>query len=222
MARAKRKRPYDASRRQLRALESRERVLEAARTLFAARGYAETRIEDIAAEANVSAPSVYAAFQSKRGILDALMRRLVAGVPGGPPVIDTEGPRAVNAESNARRALSMFVPHLLGVQDRVIPTYEIVKSAARAEPEIRDLLATLQDYRFANLRTLATRFAELGALRDGVTVDDAARTLWAICSPEVRQLLITSASWSRETYARWLEDTLAAALLKQTDRVSEP
>jgi AcrR family transcriptional regulator len=214
MARPTRARTYDASRRQKRALESQDRILEAARELYSSRGYAETRIEDIAAAAGVSTPTVYAAFQSKRGILDALMRRLVAGVPGGPPLVETEGPRAINAEPNARRALAMFVPHLLGVQDRVIPTYEVLKNAARTEPEVGAILGKLQDYRLANLRTLAVRLAQLEALRNGLSVDDAARTLWAICSPEVRQMLLVTANWSRDAYAAWLEDTLAAALLK--------
>jgi AcrR family transcriptional regulator len=189
-------------------------MLEASRVLFATRGYAETRIEEIAAEADVSTPAVYAAFQSKRGILDALMKRLVAGVPGGPPLVDTDGPRAINAEPDPRRALAMFVAHLMGVQQRVIPMYEVMKSAARTEPEIGELVARMHDYRFGNLRTLAVRFAELGALRAGLSVDDAARTLWTLCSPEVRHMLVTTASWSGEKYAAWLADTLDAALLK--------
>jgi AcrR family transcriptional regulator len=213
MARPKKPRPYDASRRQQRALESQERLLEAARRLFATRGYAETRIEDIAAEANVSVPTVYATFQSKRGVLDALMRRLTSGVPGGPPLVDTPGPRAVNAEPDPRRALSMFVEHLLGVQERAIPMYDVMKNAARAEPEIGETLRNLQQYRYANLSTLATRLHELRALRAGLSVEDASRTLWTITSPEVRQMLLDGAGWTIDKYRAWLEDTLVAVLL---------
>ena len=214
---ARRKRSYDASSRKQRAAESQERMLDAARRLFATRGFAETRLEDIAREADVSVPTVYAAFQSKRGLLDVLMRRLVAGVKGAPPLVETEGPRAVSAEPDARRALTMFVEHLLGVHDRVGPMYEVMKHAARAAPDIAELAATLQDYRYSNLRTLAERFAELGALRAGLSVEDASRTLWVITSLEVRQLLL-AAGWTVDRYRTWLEDTLAAALLKKVSR----
>jgi AcrR family transcriptional regulator len=193
-------------------------MLEAARRLFARRGYAETRLEEIANEAGVAVPTLYAAFQSKRNLLDALMKRLVAGVPGGPPLLKTAGPRALTAEPDARRALALFVDHLLGVQERVIPMYEVMKHAARTEPEIAGLLARLQRYRYANLASLAARFAELGVLRDGVSVDDAAWTLWAIASPEVRQMLLAQAAWTVETYRAWLEDTLDAALLVRKGR----
>jgi len=193
-------------------------MLEAARRLFATRGYAETRIDDIAAEADVSVPTVYATFQSKRGVLDALIHRLAAGVPGGTPLVDTAGPRAVNAEPDARRALSMFVEHLLGVQERVIPTYEVMKSAARTEPEIAELLRKTQQQRYANLSTLAARLSELDVLRAGVSVEDASRTLWAITSPEVRQMLLDGAGWTIDKYRAWLEDTLVAVLLVQQSR----
>jgi AcrR family transcriptional regulator len=214
MARAKRARTYDASGRQQRALMNRERMLDVARRLFATRGYAETTIEDIASEAGLAVPTIYAAFQSKRGLLDALMKRLVAGVEGGPPLLETDEPRAINAEPDPRRALARFVGHLLGVQERAIPMYEVMKHAARAEAEIAELLGRMQQYRYSNLASLAARLDRLGALRAGLSVEDAARTLWAITSPEVRQLMLAQAGWSIDKYRDWLEDTLATVLLK--------
>jgi AcrR family transcriptional regulator len=214
MARAKRARTYDASGRQQRALMNRERMLDVARRLFATRGYAETTIEDIASEAGLAVPTIYAAFQSKRGLLDALMNRLVAGVEGGPPLLETDEPRAINAEPDPRRALARFVGHLLGVQERAIPMYEVMKHAARAEAEIAELLGRMQQYRYSNLASLAARLDRLGALRAGLSVEDAARTLWAITSPEVRQLMLAQAGWSIDKYRDWLEDTLATVLLK--------
>jgi AcrR family transcriptional regulator len=218
MARAKRARTYDASGRQRRALETQERVLEVARELFATRGYAETKIEEIAKEAGVAVPTVYAAFQSKRGLLDALMKRLVAGIPGGPPKLATAEARAALAETDPRRLLALVVGDLVQVQDRVTPTYEVLKHAARVEPVLAELLARLQQYRLGNFMAVAKRLGELGALRSGLSPDRAARTIWAIASPEVRQLLAQQAGWSAETYREWLEDTLAAALLSRPRR----
>jgi len=207
-------RTYDGSRRRQRAEQTRERILEAARGRFAERGYAETTIEMIAAAADVALPTVYAVFRSKRGVLAALMQRLVSGEEGGPPLLETRGAQAVHAETDPRRTLERFVDHLIGVQERVIPTYEVMKSAARSEPEVAELLGRMQEYRFSNITSLAARLAELGALRKALSVDDASRTIWAIASPELRQMLHTFARWPPDRYRAWLLDTLVSALLE--------
>jgi AcrR family transcriptional regulator len=188
-------------------------MLDVARRLFADRGYAETTIEAIATEAEVAVPTVYAAFQSKRGVLSALMARLVSGLPGGPPLLKTAGARAVLAEPDARRMLALFVADLGTVQERVIPTYEAMKHAARTEPDVAELLARMQAYRFSNISTVPERLLEMHALRAGLSLDAATRTIWVLASPEVRQLLVTFAGWSPERYRAWLEETLAAVLL---------
>ena len=213
MGRPTKGRSYDASRRRLRAEESRERVLEVARRLFAERGYAETTIEAIATAADVAIPTVYAAFQSKRGVLRALMTRLASGEPGGPPLLETAGPREVMAETDPRRVLASFVAHLAVVQERVIPTYDVMKNAARTEPDVAQLLTDMQAYRFSNIATIPKKLGALGALRSGLSIDDAARTIWALASPEVRQMLLTFAGWSVKRYRTWLEGTLVAVLL---------
>ena len=79
------------------AASTRLRSAEVARGLFAKRGYAETTIEAIANGAGVAVPTVYAAFQSKRGVLGALLKREVAGEPGGPPLPQTAGAQHVAA-----------------------------------------------------------------------------------------------------------------------------
>jgi AcrR family transcriptional regulator len=209
----KQPRRYDASRRRQRAEETRERMLEAAQRLFAERGYAETTIESMATAADVAVPTVYAAFQSKRGVLSALMERLVSGEPGAPPLLETAGAREVSAQTDPRRLLELFGAHLSQVQERAIPTYEVMKSAARSEPDVAELVRRLQAYRFANITTLPLRLAELGALRPGLSIEDASRTIWAIASPEVRQMMQSFAGWSADRYRAWLVETLVAVLL---------
>ena len=213
MSKPRETRPYDASGRRRGAEERRERVLEVARRLFAERGFAETTMEPIADEAGIALPTLYATFQSKRGVLDALLTRLVAGVPGGPPLVDTAGARAVLAEDDPQRLLTLFVADLGRVQESVIPIYEVMKHAARTEPEIAALVGRAQAYRLSNIATVAARLDELGVLRAGLTTDDAARTIWAIASAEVRQMLLGFAGWTVPQYQRWLRETLAAALL---------
>ncbi|HEU0035206.1 MAG TPA: helix-turn-helix domain-containing protein [Kofleriaceae bacterium] len=213
MSKVSKRRTYDASGRQRRALETQERVLDVARRLFAERGYAETTLDAIASEAGVATPTVYAAFQSKRGVLSALLHRLVSGAPGGTPLLQMPGPRAIAAEPDPRRMLAMFVQDVTGVQARVMPMYEVMKHAARTDDEIAELFGKMQQYRYGNLETIPKQLAVLGALREGLTIEDAARTLWVVTSPEARQLLCGQAGWSLEHYQAWLEDVLVQTLL---------
>ena len=57
-----------------RATSGRERILEAAATLFVGSGYAETSLRDIAATAGMKAGSVYYHFSSKDEIIEQVLR----------------------------------------------------------------------------------------------------------------------------------------------------
>jgi TetR/AcrR family transcriptional regulator, regulator of cefoperazone and chloramphenicol sensitivity len=69
----KRQRKYHSPVREQQAGQTRERILDAARRLILSKGFADATIEGIACEAGVAAPTVYAAFGSKRGIVQGLM-----------------------------------------------------------------------------------------------------------------------------------------------------
>jgi len=213
MSKPRKKRTYDATGRRRAAVENKERILFAARSLFAERGYKETTIDAIAVAAGLSAPTVYAAFGSKHGVLSRLLDRLVSGEPGGPNVLGTAHARDVLAEEDPRRLLEKFAQHMAEILERVAPVYDAMKNAARSEPDVAELYARALGNRFRNLHALAERLAARGALRPGVDAEEAGRTIWAVSSPEVRQLLLAHAGWSHQRYASWLATTLAAALL---------
>ncbi|MGZ3421624.1 MAG: TetR/AcrR family transcriptional regulator [Polyangiales bacterium] len=213
MVKSRKPRPYDASGRRQRAAEARERALDVARRQFAERGYAETTMEAIATEAGLAVPTLYAAFGSKRGMLSQLIDRLVSGEPGGPSVLQTSSAKEVLAEPDRRRALALFAQHIAQVQERVGPTFQVMKSAARTEPDVAQIYARAQRSRFVNLEALAKQLAARGPLRPGLTIEDAGRTIWVLASPDTREMLRLHAGWSAERYIAWLADTLVAALL---------
>src|SRR5271163_3326018 len=68
-------RTYRSPTRERQAGETRDRILEAARRMIMDKGFAEATIDAIASESGVAAPTVYAVFGSKRGILQGLMER---------------------------------------------------------------------------------------------------------------------------------------------------
>ena len=60
--------------------KTRERILDAAAKTFRDKGYAATRLADIAAEANTQAGSLYYHFDSKNQLLDEVLERGIARV----------------------------------------------------------------------------------------------------------------------------------------------
>jgi len=212
MRKQKKTRTYDASRRQQLAAESQERALEAAERLFAARGYAGTTMQDIATEAGLAVPTLYAVFQSKRGLLGRVLDGLVSGERGA-SIMQTRRAQEVLNEPDPRRALGLFAVHICEVQERVGAIYQVMKGAAATESDVAELYQRALRGRAANLEKLAARLAERGALREGLTVEVAGRTIWVLTSAEVRQLLIVESGWTPEAYQAWLAQTLIAALL---------
>lgn len=66
-----------------RAAKRPDEVLDAALDLFIEKGFAQTRVEDIAARAGLSKGAIYLYFPSKEAVLDALMRRAISPVADG-------------------------------------------------------------------------------------------------------------------------------------------
>ena len=60
--------------------ETRERILDAAETLFAERGFAATSLRAIAARAEVNLAATHYHFGSKKGLLAAVFHRRIAPI----------------------------------------------------------------------------------------------------------------------------------------------
>src|SRR3990167_2198919 len=67
------KRVYNSESRVAQAQQTRRRILSAAKALFQSEGFEFVTIEKLALAADVSAPTIYSVFKSKRGVLRALM-----------------------------------------------------------------------------------------------------------------------------------------------------
>jgi hypothetical protein len=96
---------------------------------------------------------------------------------------------------------------------RIAPLVDVVRSAARASPEIAELYARLHRGRRDNLEKLVAALAGHGALRDGLDPDTAAATVWRLASPELYLLVTRTEGAAQADYADWLAGMLEASLL---------
>src|SRR5258708_6714145 len=114
------KRRYDNSRRQAQARATHRKVIDAAKRLFTEHGYPATTIEAIAEAADVSLPTLYRLFGSKRALLAAVLDTSFGGddqpsACGAPPAPPPRRPRASTSQgarpaSHRRRRRSFGSP----------------------------------------------------------------------------------------------------------------
>ena len=81
-----------------------DEVLDAALELFMEKGFAATRVDDIAKRAGLSKGAVYLYFPSKEAVLEALVRRAIV------PIADTALEALRNYEGDPRIVISMASP----------------------------------------------------------------------------------------------------------------
>jgi AcrR family transcriptional regulator len=207
------KRRYNSTRRQAQAKETRTQVIKAANRLFSLQGYSGTTIDSIAQEAGVSSETIYSVFGNKRNILANLIDVSVGGDNLPIPLLQRSGPQAVLHDNDPKRLLSLFAEDIATILERVAPIIEITRFAAKAEPEIADVLKKILDQRMKNLGAITQHLIALGSLRDGLDAEQATEIIWVITSPEVFILLLRDRGWNKEYYVRWLSDTLNRLLL---------
>jgi AcrR family transcriptional regulator len=103
--------PETVTPRTARGERTRTRLQEAARRVFAERGYARARVEDVVAEAGVSHGTFYTYFDNRAAVLDALIDETAVGLQA---VVDEpwEGPDgAATIEAVIDRFVQVFARH---------------------------------------------------------------------------------------------------------------
>jgi AcrR family transcriptional regulator len=210
------RRQYDNSRRQAQTSRTRARIIEAARKLFLEHGYAATPIEAAAVAADVGPATVYRQFGSKRELLKAIIDVSSGGDDQPIPFHERPPVVAMLNEPDPARLLQRFARLVVETSERLDPLYEVVEAAAAVDADSADLLALMRDQRFVGHGRVARALADRAALRKGMIVSQAHDEIFAICSPELRRVLMAQRGWTTRAYERWLLDTLKAAVLRQS------
>jgi hypothetical protein len=103
----------------------------------------------------------------------------------------------------------------------IAPLVEVLRSAAKTEPEIKKLLKKFLDDRYQGMGFFIDCLLANGPLRSGLSKLTAVETIWTLASAEVYNLLVQDRGWSVEEYEMWLSETLGRLLLPQTQITRE-
>lgn len=181
-------------------------MLDAAERLFAERGFADATIAAIAAAAGVSAPTVYAVFGSKAGLLAALLTALEDRVDRD------DWARRINEEPDIARRLHLFAEWSMRLY---AGGHALIRASYRASaaPAVAALHAEGNRRRRDALRALIDS-PSAQSLRFGIAVDEAVDRAMVLTSPAVYLTCVEDCGWTGRRYQSWLSELLTRELLE--------
>jgi AcrR family transcriptional regulator len=202
-------RSYSSQTRQRQADQTRTRILDAAQSLIGESGFDGTTIAAIAAAAEVSVPTVYASFGSKRGIVAELLDHVRFG-PNYQTLVDL-----ASAAPDALTRLGFAARICREVYESEHATLELLRGAGALSPELADRMREREEGRREKQRGSLTELFDQGRLRPGLDAAMAADLLWTLTSRDVYRLLVVDSKWPPQRYEDWLGEAILRELLVQ-------
>jgi AcrR family transcriptional regulator len=209
----KTRRPYRSPERVARAHATRKRVLRAAVTLFAERGYAATTIRSVAAKAKVSVPTVETLFGTKARLLKATIDVAIAGDDEPVPMLDRDWATAAIETTDAETFVSIVASVLAPAQGRSSGLVLSVFEGSASDPELAVLAAQMSAQRATMATWVVDRLIALGALHDEIGEDEAVDTLFALMEPALFDRLTRQRDWTLAQYEHWVARSLRCLLV---------
>lgn len=208
----KQKRSYDTRSRQEKALQTRDKIIDAAEERFLRDGYPTTTIASIAADADVSADTIYKSFGGKPGLVRAIRSKALAGEGRAPA--EQRSDELHTRDLSGREIIAAWGALTAEIAPRVAPILLLIRAAAAANPEMHMLLEEMDADRLRRMTLNARRLRDAGHLRLGISLAQAADVLWTYSAPELYELLVLRRGWSSKRYGRFVADAMITALLE--------
>jgi AcrR family transcriptional regulator len=189
--------------RQVQAEETRIRIAQAARRLFADQGYGATSIDAIAKAAGVATRTVYSAFGTKREILSLICDLWL---------------REANAIERAQQVFAIEDPveRLRGAAGWLTNLYaagfDVVLIFDAATDESAETRALLRSKLAGRNEVMDAMIASLEAELK-VPLKQAQAVYRALAAPGVYQELVDESGWTPEEFERFVADSLQRQLL---------
>lgn len=190
------------NRRQAAKVRTRQKVLDAARTLFAERGYDAATIRDIAKGAGMSTGAVFANFQDKAELFEAVFAEEMEGLLADIRGAATEGRVLDRLSSGLTAGYHRSLDHLPLMQAMVARSWFQPEDAdQRSRAFVRPLIEAVAEVLQGGVRE--------GELRQDVDVALVARMIWDVFISNYRFA----------AYDNWGIEELTPHIRKQLDLI---
>lgn len=201
------KRVYVSKERDAQAAETRSRILSSAKKLFQSDGFELVTIEKLAQSAKVSAQTIYALFQSKRGILRALMDEAFPSEQHAALV------EKVKLEKSAKKRLFIAAKISRQLYDAERAQMDVFRGASVLAPEFKELEKELEQQRYLRLEESIRVLGREKSLIKGLTESTAHDIFWAFTGRDMYRMFVIERGWSSEKYEKWLGQLLIKTLV---------
>ncbi|PZS24470.1 MAG: TetR/AcrR family transcriptional regulator [Pseudonocardiales bacterium] len=208
------KRGYRSPRRVEQAAATRCAVLDSARELFVAHGYAATTVAEIAERARVSLDTVYATVGRKPALLRELVETAISGTDQAVPAEERDYVTRIRAAASARDKITLYAAATTQIQQRMAPVFMALRDAARTDSDCAALWTEIAQRRAGNMLTFAADLRGTAELRDDLSNRQIADIIWSMNAAEYWVLLVSERSWTPEQFQAWLTDAWTRLLLK--------
>ena len=196
-------------RRRKTAEETRQSIIGAGRKLFAERGYAQSRVEDIAALAGVAPVTVYASTGGKVGILQALVESC------GRFQVQIEFIERVGTTVEVNVLLTDCARSMRLVREEFEDVIYAMHDAAPFDSVVAEMLEQATSRYRGVCTMIASRLLQLHGLREGVDVCRAADVLWFHFGWWSWYTLHNENGWSYNEAEVWLLASIKLSILRK-------
>ena len=209
------KRQYDNSRRLAQVRATRLNVIETAKRMFIVHGYPGTTLEAVADAADVSLPTLYRQFGSKRALLKAVLDTSFGGDDEPVAFGDRAEVQAARSEPDPVNLVMAFGPICAQFMKRSSAILHVLATAAQVDPDAAELLDDIRRQRHTGQSRIVAALAERDALDPGLDPAKAADMVYTWLSPDVHRILIIERGWTSEDYEEWIVRCLVSLLRHQ-------
>lgn len=209
------KRDYRSDLRAAQARETQRTIVGAAAALFVTQGYNCTTLDAIAARAGVSRKTVFTSVGGKADLLKLALDWAIAGDDEPVAVGDRPEVKAMMELESPEDILATWASVLVAIDRRVAGLFRALEVAADDDEAARAVLATTAKQRLQAARAVVRRLDDLGALRRGLDLDEAADVAWLASDPALYDRLVRQRRWSLTRFEAWLTSAMVAELVAQ-------
>lgn len=200
------KRAYKSTARNTQAAQTRARILTSAKNLFESEGFEYVTIEKMAQQASVSIPTVYSLFQSKIGVLRALMDDAF------PPDQFKALVEKSMDEKSPKKRLSISAKIARQMYDAERAQMGVFQGAAVLAPELRELEKEREMRRYDRQEVTIKAMVKENSLIKGLKATKARDILWALTGRDMYRMFVIEQGWTSDEYEKCLTRLLISSL----------
>lgn len=201
------KRTYTSETRIAQAAKTRSHILKAAKQLFQTEGFDRVTINKLAIAAEVSMPTIYAIFKSKRGVLQSLIDEAL------PPEKFTALVENAMQEKSPKMRLGFTARIARQMYDAERELMDILRGASVVAPEFKELEKERERRRYERQSEYIGIMMQEQSMAKGLTLQKARDILWTLTGRDMYRMFVVERGWTSDEYEKWLEQILVKSLL---------